>query len=57
MVWSQNYDPLGHAWLSTLFATMPLAVLPGSLALLRWRAPYAALAGLWTALLIAKIFF
>ena len=53
MIWSQNYDPLGHPWLSTLLATLPLAVLLGGLAIMRWRAPVAALAGLATALLVA----
>ncbi len=57
MTWSQNYDPLGLPWLSTLLATVPLAVLLGSLALLRWRAPVAALAGLAAALLIAVLAF
>jgi lactate permease len=57
MIWSQNYDPTGSALLSTLLAVAPLAVLLGSLALLRWRAPYAALAGLATALLVATLGF
>jgi lactate permease len=57
MTWSQNYDPLGLPWLSTVLATIPLAVLLGSLAILRWRAPVAALAGLAAALLVATIAF
>ena len=57
MTWSQNYDPLGLPWLSTLLATVPLAVLLGSLAILRWRAPVAALAGLAAALLVATLAF
>jgi lactate permease len=57
MIWSQNYDPLGHAWLSTLLATAPVLVLLGGLAFLRWRAPVAALAGLATALLVAIFVF
>jgi lactate permease len=57
MTWSQNYDPLGLPWLSTLLATVPLAVLLGSLAFLKWRAPVAALAGLAAALLVATIAF
>ncbi|MEP7311126.1 MAG: L-lactate permease [Pseudomonadota bacterium] len=57
MIWSQNYDPLGHPWLSTLLATAPLVVLLGGLAILRWRAPVAALAGLATALLVAVAVF
>jgi len=57
MIWSQNYDPLGLAWASTLLAAVPLAVLLGTLAFLRWRAPVAALAGLAAALLIAILAF
>jgi lactate permease len=53
MVWSQNYDPFGSPWVSTLVAAVPLAVLLGSLALLRLRAPAAAIAGLIAALLVA----
>jgi lactate permease len=53
MVWSQNYDPFGSPWMSTLVAAVPLAVLLGSLALLRLRAPAAAIAGLIAALLVA----
>jgi lactate permease len=53
MIWSQNYNPLGHAWLSTVMATIPLVVLLGGLAFLRLRAPVAALAGLAAALLVA----
>src|SRR6478735_3938520 len=57
MIWSQNYDPLGAPWLSTLIAAVPLAVLLGGLALLRWRAPVAAIAGLIAALLVATLAF
>jgi lactate permease len=57
MTWAQNYDPLGLPWLSTLLATIPLAVLLGGLAFLKWRAPVAALAGLGAALLVAIIAF
>jgi lactate permease len=52
-MWSQNYDPMGSAWLSTLLSAVPLLVLLGGLALLRWRAPVAALAGLACALFVA----
>jgi lactate permease len=52
MIWSQDYDPLGLPWLSTLMAALPLAVLLSTLAILRWRAPLAALAGLATALVV-----
>jgi lactate permease len=57
MVWAQNYNPLGSPWLSTLIAALPLAVLLGSLALLRMRAPVAAVMGLVAALLVATLAF
>lgn len=57
MSWSQNYDPMGLPWLSTLLAVIPLAVLLGGLAILRWRAPVAALAGLGAALVVATVAF
>jgi lactate permease len=53
MLWSQDYNPLGSAWLSTAVATVPMLVLLGGLAILKWRAPTAALAGLVAALLVA----
>ena len=53
MSWTQRYDPAGSAVLSTLAAALPVVVLLGSLAWLRLRAHYAALAGLVTALLVA----
>ena len=53
MAWSQTYDPLGSFALSTLLAALPVVVLLGGLALLRWPAHLAALAGLATALAIA----
>jgi lactate permease len=55
--WSQNYDPTGHWWLSTLVATLPVFVLLGSLALFHVKAHYAALLGLATALLTAILGF
>ncbi|HMA11934.1 MAG TPA: L-lactate permease [Steroidobacteraceae bacterium] len=57
MAWAQNYDPLGSPWLSTLTAALPLAVLLGSLALLKLRAPVAAMMGLVAALLVATLAF
>jgi lactate permease len=53
MHWSQNYDPLGNAFASTLVASLPIAVLLGCIATGKVRAHIAALAGLVTALLIA----
>jgi hypothetical protein len=32
MQWTQIYDPLGHWWLSTLVAALPIIVLFGMLA-------------------------
>ncbi len=51
--WSQNYDPTGHWWLSTLVAAIPVFVLLGTLAILQVKAHYAALMGLGAALLVA----
>jgi lactate permease len=53
--WSQRYDPLGSAVLSTAVAALPVVVLLGSLALLRLKAHHAALLGLASALAIAVL--
>jgi lactate permease len=53
--WPQTYDPLGSLALSTLLAALPIVVLLGTLALLRWPAHLAALAGLASALVIAVV--
>jgi lactate permease len=55
--WSQNYDPTGRWWLSTLVAALPIVVLLGTLALLHIKAHYAALLGLGTALATAVFIF
>ena len=51
--WQQQYDPMGHWWLSTIIASLPVIVLLGALAFGHVKAHYAALAGLATALLTA----
>jgi lactate permease len=53
MTWTQVYDPLGHWWLSTIVAALPVIVLLGALAILRMKAHWAALLGLAASLLIA----
>ncbi len=53
MTWTQVYDPLGHWWLSTLVAALPVVVLLGALAVLRIKAHWAALLGLAASLVIA----
>ena len=51
--WQQVYDPTGHWQLSTILAALPIIVLLGAMAILRLKAHIAAVAGLFTALLIA----
>jgi lactate permease len=55
--WSQGYDPLGHWWLSTIVATIPVVVLLGTLAFFHMKAHYSAVLGLIAALLIAVSIF
>jgi lactate permease len=50
MPWTQVYDPIGHWWLSTLFAALPIIVLFTLMAGLRVRPHLSALAGALTAL-------
>src|SRR4029077_9809835 len=57
MNWSQVYDPLGHWWLSTLVAALPIVVLFGLLAGLRVKPHWCAIAGASTAVLVAIIVF
>lgn len=53
MIWTQDYNPTGSPWLSTLLAALPIVVLLGLLGLRGWSAPRAAAAGLVTALAVA----
>src|ERR1700676_1920232 len=57
VTWTQVYDPLGHWWLSTLVAALPLVVLLGLLAGLRVRPHLCAIAGAATAVVIAILVF
>jgi lactate permease len=57
MHWTQVYDPIGHWWLSTLVAALPIIVLFTLLAGLRVRPHWCAIAGAGTAVLVAILFF
>jgi lactate permease len=57
MQWTQIYDPLGHWWLSTLVAALPIMVLFGLLAGLKVKPHWCAIAGATTAVAVAIIFF
>src|SRR5947199_6556663 len=57
MHWTQVYDPLGHWWLSTLVASLPIVVLLGLLAGFKAKPHWAAMAGAATALVIATFVF
>ena len=55
MIWTQNYDPLGNAFLSTLLASVPVVVLLGAIAIFHVRIHFAALLGLMVALVVAVV--
>jgi len=57
VTWNQVYDPLGHWWLSTLVAALPVVVLLGLLAGFKVRAHVCAIAGAATAILCATLVF
>src|ERR1700690_635557 len=57
MQWTQIYDPLGHWWLSTLVAALPIIVLFGLLAGLKVKPHWCAIAGASTAVVVAILFF
>lgn len=57
VTWTQNYDPMGHWWLSTLLAALPIVVLLGLLAGLKVRPHLCAIAGAATAVLCAIFVF
>ena len=57
MHWTQVYDPLGNWWLSTLAAALPMIVLLGLLAGLKVKPHWCAIAGAFTAIVVAILIF
>lgn len=57
MHWTQVYDPLGSWWLSTLVAGLPIVVLFGLLAGLKVKPHWCAIAGAFTAMVVAILVF
>ncbi|MEO8482928.1 MAG: L-lactate permease [Acidobacteriota bacterium] len=56
-MWSQAYNPLGNAFLSTCAAALPAVVLLSALGIFRLRAHLAAVLGVVTSLVIAVFVF
>jgi lactate permease len=57
MHWTQVYDPLGHWWLSTLVAALPIIILFVLLAGLRVKPHWCAISGASAAVVVAVAFF
>ena len=57
MNWTQVYDPLGHWWLSTLVAALPIVVLFTMLAGLKVKPHWCAIGGAATAILVGVLVF
>ena len=57
MNWTQVYDPLGHWWLSTLVAALPIIVLFTLLAGLKVKPHWCAIAGAATAVSVGILVF
>src|SRR5260370_41590418 len=57
MQWIQIYDPLGHWWLSTLVAALPIMVLFGLLGGFKVKPHWGAIAGALTAVTVAVLVF
>lgn len=55
MTWRQIYDPFGSMPISTLIGALPVVVMLVGLGVLRWRAHFAAAAGLLAALCVATL--
>src|SRR6266851_3517142 len=57
MQWTQVYDPLGHWWLSTLVASVPIIILFALLAGLKVKPHWCAMAGATSAVAVAIVVF